>query len=271
MIEVIKKEWSAKITFLFFTLITIWWIEIFLSGKIETSENYFFGATYGLICIVGGISGLIAARKWGGTTSAIGKSLIVLSFGLFAQEFGQLVFSYYNIFLNVEIPYPSIADIGFFGTIPFYIYGISLLAKASGAKFSLNTLSNQIQAFLIPLGMLTLSYIFFLRSYEADFSNPLQVFLDFGYPLGEAIYISLAILTYSLSVKLLGGIMRSKVLFIVAAFVMQYIAEFNFLYQNSVGTWINAGYGDFLYLLSYTVMTLGLIQFNTAANNLNKE
>ncbi len=270
MVEITKKEFVAKIAVSFFVLMTIWWVWIFTSGARETQQNYLFGALYGLMALWGGAWGIVIARKWGSFSSTIGTSIIVLSLGLLAQEFGQLVFSYYNIFLGIEIPYPSIADAGFFGSILLYIYGIFLLARASGIKFSLNTLVNQVQVVLIPLVILALSYSMFIRGYELDYSDPLRIFFDFGYPLGEAAYISLAILTYSLSRNLLGGIMRNKILFIVVAFIMQYIAEFNFLFQSSRGTWINGGYGDYLYLFAYFVMTLGLIRFKTTADDLER-
>lgn len=269
MLKTLSKEWSAKAAMLFFVLISIWWVTLFISGAKETFQNYLFGASYGLICLWGGLWGLIISKKWGGFSSAIGKAVIFLSLGLLAQEFGQLVFSYYNIFLKVEIPYPSLADVGFFGSIPLYAIGMVQLAKAAGSKFSLNTVISKLQIVAIPGLLLVISYLFFLRGYEFDFSNPLKVFLDFGYPFGEAIYISVAILTYTLSRKILGGVMRSRILLLIGAFSIQYLADFNFLYQNSKGTWINGGYGDYIYFLAYFVMTLGLIQLKTVLDKLD--
>lgn len=237
----------------------------------ESPQNYYFAATYGLITVWGGIWGLIASKRWGGISSIMGKAVIVLSLGLLAQEFGQLVFSYYNLFLSVEIPYPSIADIGFFGSVLLYIYGIYLLSRASGIKFHLRAKFNQILAIFIPAVALIFSYILFLKGYQFDFSNLLKIILDFGYPLGEAVYISIAILIYILARKQLGGFMRSRILFIIAAFIAQYVAEFNFLFQNSRGTWVNGGYGDYLYFISYLIMTLGLIGLNSVFANIEQE
>ena len=271
MLETLKREWIAKVAVVFFVIISVWWLALFVSGVKGTPQNYLFGVTYGLICLWGGFWGLVIAQKWGGWSSVIGKALIVLSLGLFAQEFGQLVFSFYNVVLKVEVPYPSLADIGFFGTIPFYAFGMFLLARAAGAKFSLQGAVNQLQAVIIPAIMLVIVYLFFLRDYSFDFFNPLKMFLDFGYPLGEAIYVSIAILTYSLSRKFLGGIMRSKILFIVAAFMVQFGADFNFLFQSSQGTWTNGGYGDYLYFLAYFLLILGLFQFKTVSVKLGTE
>ncbi|MDO8638013.1 MAG: hypothetical protein Q7R43_00430, partial [Candidatus Daviesbacteria bacterium] len=171
--------------------------------------------------------------------------------------------------LKVEIPYPSLADIGFFGSVPFYVIGMIYIAKASGSRFSLNTITNKLQVVIIPTIILVASYLLFLRNYQFDFSNPLQIFLDFGYPFGEALYISIAILAYFLTRKLLGGVMKNRVLLLIGAFVVQYLADFNFLYQNSHGTWINGGYGDYIYFVAYFIMTLGLIQFKTVLSKLD--
>jgi hypothetical protein len=86
------------------------------------------------------------------------------------------------------------------------------------------------------------------------------VFLDFGYPLGQAIYVSLALLTYLLSTKTLGGIMKNKVLLILFALAVQYAADYNFLYQAYAETWSVSGYGDVIYLFAYFLMAVGLLQ-----------
>lgn len=136
-----------------------------------------------------------------------------------------------------------------------------MLLSASGGKVSLKSFKHQMIAIIIPLGMLLFSYMLFLRSYEIDFSQPIRLFLDFGYPLGQALYVSAAILTYTVSKNILGGIMRKKIIFIIIAFIAQYAADFNFLYQSSRGTWYNGGYGDYLYLVAYFIMVLGILQF----------
>jgi hypothetical protein len=119
-------------------------------------------------------------------------------------------------------------------------------------------------ALLLPAAVLVTSYFVFLSNYEFDFSQPLTVFLDFGYPLGQAIYLSIALLAYLFSRKWLGGILKNKILLVIAAFFLQYAADFNFLYQVVNETWVNGGYGDYLYLFSYFVMGLALVNFYRA-------
>ncbi|MDP3940794.1 MAG: hypothetical protein Q8Q49_00645 [bacterium] len=268
MWKAIKSEKQLQVAIFLFVLLTVWWVLLYLSGSKESFPNYLFGATYGVMALVGGIYGLYTANKWGLTKSIMGKAILLLSLGLLAEEFGQIVFSYYNLFVNVPIPYPSLADVGFFGNIPFYIGGAFYLAHASGVQFSIQKISGKIQAVVLPLLMLLAAYVLFLRDYDFTVSTPLKIFLDFGYPFGQALYVSMALLIYSLSKKILGGIMRDKIFFILVAFILQFLSDYNFLYQASNGTWLNGGYGDYLYLLSYFFMTVGIIQLGIVINRL---
>ena len=219
---------------------------------------------------LGGISGLIIAKKWGGIKSLIGSAVTVFSIGLLCQGFGQSVYTYYLFHSNIAAPYPSLGDLGYFGTIPFYIYGAFLLSKVSGAKISLRSYGHKIQALIIPTIMLLVSYFLFLQDYTFDFSAPLKTFLDFGYPLGQAIYVSLAILAFTLSRKFLGGIMRKPILFLIAALVLQYLCDYIFLYQFNAGNWYVGGINDYMYLFSYFLMTISLIKMSVTFDNIKE-
>lgn len=261
MLEALRIRPAARIALVFFITVISWWALLFFTNNLTEHNRNIWAAFYGLICLWGAYRGLVHSRRWGGVGSIIGRSLLVLSLGLLAQEFGQLIFSYYNIFLKVEVPYPSLADLGYFGSIPLYLIGIFMLGQAVGIKFSFKKFASQILVVAIPVGMLAVVYYLFLRDYQFDFSQPLKIFLDFGYPLGQTIYTSVAISTFLLSRNLMGGVMRSKVLLLLFAFVAQYVADSNFLFQSINGTWVSGNYGDILYFLAYFIMTLGIISF----------
>jgi len=257
------KHKLAKIVTLYFIAIFVWWIKIFRFGEESGTENYLFNFSYIFFNITGGFSGIyIAKAKWGGFQSSIGRALSFLGLGLLGQGFGLLIWTYYNLFLQVEIPYPSLADIGYFSLIPFYTIAMIKFAQASGAKFALKTLFGQIQVILIPAAMLGLSYLLFLKEVGFDGENLIKLLLDIGYPAGEALSVSLGLLTYSLSRKLLGGMMKSRILFIIIALTFQYITEFLFLFTSGKGLYYNASLVDLMYATSYFLMTLGLLSFD---------
>lgn len=269
MLETVKKETAAKVALIFFAIYLVWWL--LLNFYFVRGAGYqldYFTITYGLIAVWGSLWGLWIAKRWGGLKSIMGKAIVLLSLGLASQEFGQLAYSYYIYIRQIEVPYPSIGDIGFFGTIPFYILGITMIAKASGVTIGLKSLKSKIQALIIPSGTLLIAYFLFLQGYIIDWSNPLRVLLDFAYPLGDAIYVSLAILTYSLSRGVLGGAMKSKIRFILFALIVQFITDYIFLYQSSRGIWQVGGINDLMYLTSYFLMVMGLLQLKTAIDKI---
>lgn len=268
MLKALLEDVRVRVLLFLFTGFSSWWLFLSFIWPNDQQNHYVFAALYGSAALIGGIWGLTITKKWGGMRSVMGLATLYLSVGLFAQEFGQLVFSYYNVFLHVEIPYPSLADVGYFGNIPLYIVGALLLARASGIQFSLEKIHGKIVSVFIPIVMLVFAYVFFLRDYVADWSDPLRVFLDFGYPFGQAIYVSVAFVTYVLLRNLLGGVMKNRIMLFLVAFVLQFLSDYNFLFQTSRGTWKNGGYGDYLYFLAYCVMALGLIFLDKAHDEL---
>lgn len=257
----VVSRFAYWILFLYL-IVLVWWIKLYVSGSTDTSEAYLFNWFYGLIALSGAIYGIkIAVNKWGGWGSVLGRGLILLPLGLLGQWFGLQVWTYYNVILKVEIPYPSLADLGYFALIPAYSLGAWMFALASGAKFSLRTSGGKIIALFIPLIAVAVAYALFVKDIGPDFENPLRMFLDFGYPLGEIIPVSIALFTLTLAGSLLGGVMRGRIVYLVGAFFFQFITEYAFIYTSGVGTYVNGGWNDLMYATSYAIMSLGLISF----------
>lgn len=255
-----------------FVTFTAVWLFLWLKGlQGETNQAELFSATYGVMALFGGLIGLRISKRWGGRKSYIGRAVMFISIGLLAQEFGQISYSMYTYLLQEVIPYPSVGDIGYFSSIIFYALAIYNLIKATSVSASVTSINNKLITVALPLLLLGFSYLQFLKEYEFDFTNPLLIFLDFGYPLGQAFYISLAILAFLLSRKYLGGLMRPVIIFLLIAFLVQYIADFTFLYQVNRDTWVTAGINDYTYLVAYYVMTLALVKFNAVSQKISQK
>ena len=259
IIEQFKTSKIFKYTVLLFALFTVWWLSIYIRGMVEGVENDYFTISYCVFALIGGITGWSYAKKWGGWKSTLGKAITLLTLGLLCQFLGQISYNFYIYGLGIEIPYPSIGDIIFLGSVFFYIYGSYVLTKVAGVSFGINTLSSKIIAFLIPLGILIISYVVFFNGYHPDWYNLVIVFLDLGYPIGQAIFVSITILALLFSKDILGGMMKRPIFLLLFALLLQYIADFSFSYQVSRETWHVGGTNDFLYALSYFLMTIALL------------
>ncbi len=269
MLETIRNHWSVKILLLLFVFFTGWWVYMTFVLPQDHPAYGYFGTLYGIIALWGGIWGLIIARQWGGFKSLLGRAIIMFSLGLFAQEFGQCVYTYYIFVKGIDIPYPSLGDVGFFGTIPFYIYGAYLLAKVAGVKVSLKSFQSKLQAVIIPVLMVGVAYALFFKNYSFDLSTPLETFLNYGYPLGQAIYISIGILTYSLTRNILGGVMRPKILFIILAFAAQFLADYIFIFFSD--KYYPGSILDYFYVVAYFLMAFGIFQLQAVIDKIKRQ
>ena len=264
MIETLRKELRYRIPMLVFLFYTFWWVIIQASGKSGTFYHDLFSDTYGISALIGAIIGYSIMIHWGGWKTKMGRAIMMFSLGLFLQAFGQFVYTYYFLVLGVDAPYPSIGDLGYFGSVPVYIYGVIMLAEASGINFSLRKIKNVIAAILLPLTILGLSYWIFLQDYKVDFNSPLVVLLDFAYPMGQAVYVALALLIYWLTRSILGGVMKDRILLILVALFVQYLADYMYLIQMTNDTWSAGGINDYVYLLSYFLMTLAILNMRVS-------
>ncbi|HEX3095504.1 MAG TPA: hypothetical protein VHQ20_00095, partial [Patescibacteria group bacterium] len=66
-----------------------------------------------------------------------------------------------------------------------------------------------------------------------------------------------------LSKSFLGGLMRKPILYFMIALLIQYSADFLFLYQVSRGTYVGGLEVDYLYLVSYFAMAFSLISLGS--------
>jgi len=255
-----KDKWLYAIAVTLFIAITGWFAYIH-SFDLSTTERQrqLWDSLYQVMALYGCVIGFIASKKWDGYKSLIGRSIMFFSIGLLLQSFGQSVDSYYNYFQNEAIPYPSLGDIGFMGSVIVYIAGSLLLLKATGFEFSIKSAKKKLIAIIVPLVILIACYLFFLHGYVFDWSDKLKIFLDFGYPLGQATYISIALIAFLSAKNYNLGIMKQPLFFILIALACQYVSDFMFLYQANANTWYVGGMNDYFYFVSYFLMTLALL------------
>lgn len=264
------KKTVSLLTILLSLVYLIWWVwlAIFVSPESDLRNGY--SLSYGVIAGFGGIVGFIIARKWDGFKSDVGRSLIFFSFGLFCQFLGQLSYSIQFLIDSVNNSYPGVGEIFFMLSMPSYILGVWYIAKSSGFIISLKSFKNIMGAIIFPLIMVVISYYLFIQG--TDFSQlSLSVkILTCAYPIGQAVFVSFAILAYYLSGKVLGGMMKKRVFFILFSLVFQYCADSWFLYLTINEKWYHADVSEFLFAASYSLMTIAFIQFLTVFEQLKK-
>lgn len=279
-IKVIKILLSREAMFLVvsYLLMFMWWLSIFARGVAETKENYLYGLCLGLVSMAGGELGLTHAYRWGLFRSRLGKALSFLSLGLITWGFGTIIIAYFNIFNNASYPYPSIADLFYIASWPFWFLGIINLFKVTGATMNIKNIAGKLFTVLVAVFGLFLSYyLLFIVArggvFEIDTSNYLRLFLDFAYPFFDVIILISASLLYVLSAKYLGGLFKIPILIIIVGFLINYFADMVFTYTNTLGTFYVASWVDMLYTTALFFVAFGVNLINIPAledaDNLN--
>ncbi|MDP3697853.1 MAG: hypothetical protein Q8R55_07675, partial [Candidatus Taylorbacteria bacterium] len=153
----------------------------------------------GILPLLSGLFGIMLSKKWGFLSASLGRAIFFISVGLFMWGLGSVTFSYYNIVLDIAVPYPSLADVGFVLGPPFWIIGLFNLGKGIGAGYKMRAPRGKVIIALIVVFGLSVSYYLLVsvaRSGVFDFteSGILKVTLDVLYPLFDTFLLTLIIL-----------------------------------------------------------------------------
>ena len=140
--------------------------------------------------LLGTLGCAVAARRSAGHRR---RAWWWLSAGTGSWAAGQAVWTYYEVVLGQEVPFPSAADVGFLG-FP--------LAAAVGLVMWLGTQNDQLVArgrdildgVLIACSLLVLSWVTALGSVVAEGGDPVPLALSLAYPLGDLVLATLVLL-----------------------------------------------------------------------------
>lgn len=184
--------------------------------------------------------------------STLGKSLFLISIGILSWGIGNAIWFYYNMALQVEVPYPSLADAGYLGLIPFSAAGLFLLLRSIKITLDKKTL---IKLVLLPLAVFILVYWIFISSKLMEDVPLLQKILNVAYPLSDAVFLSFSLVILSM---IKGGKLFKPIAIICLGFIFQAIADFSFSWTTSAGTYYSGCWVDAFFALAFFTLGVGM-------------
>lgn len=249
----------------FTVLIFIYWIGIQSSKITDLPINLLYSFSTAVLAFAGGVFGLLISKHWGGGKSAVGRAILLMSMGTISWSLGNFVWSFYNFVLHQNMPYPSLADIGYVLAVPMWAIGVYYLSQATGVKFSLRRLRGRVLLIVLPIVAAIFSYYFLFviaRNSSIEVKDGLlKIFLDFYYPIGDWVILTMSFLLFGLSLKYLGGKFRLPVFITIIGFIIMFMADFSFSYTTTVGTYYNGNLADLLFALAMFVISIGITSF----------
>lgn len=162
----------------------------------------------------------------------------------------EFTWALYYFVLNVEVPYPSFADVFYLGGYVPIIAGLTLYLGDFSAGMSRRRLALAVVA--IGVGV-TLAMGFIL---PLEFSSELSaenLATNLLYPILDLVLVSLTIL--SLSIFIGGSLAKWWILF-AAGSTLYVVGDEYFLYQIAQGSYYNGSVDDLVFLLGYLFLAL---------------
>jgi len=200
------------------------------------------------------IASVFALMKyWGNLGDRFSKIWIGFSSGMVCWFLGELGWAIYTLILNVEIPYPSIADVVWLiGYIPLFIALFLYVRTFRSATSKLMRIATDIGLFT---GSFTLFVFFAAQILVAPVEEGIiTLIFDLAYPALDLALLSLSILALLIFAK--GKIARAW-FFINGAILMTIVGDMLFSYTTLQGTYYNGHFLELFFHWGYILFALG--------------
>lgn len=260
LFQTLFKSKYISFTLALYVIVTAWHIRVWIHRLFDTQESFYLGVLYGFLALNCFCYILYFSRK-----HSVVKDIRLynvskyLSWGLFSQWSGLMAWSYYFT-IGIPVPYPSIADVGYFGLIPCYLLALLELYRRQKPHPGRTTFEKKSLLFFIPVFVLIACYSIFLNTIGVVYIRQLKLVLDIIFPLGEMILV-LLILYLILKTKV-DTLTRVNYFLLLIAFSFQFAAEYSFIYAAQINAYVNGGINDFIYATSYMIMNLAVVSFS---------
>ena len=264
----IKVNRSISFLTSFFFVLILWYVGLQTDQSKTTFSNSYFGLSYALLAMFGGIFGIGSAYRWGGIKSSMGRALFYLSSGLLTWGFGNVVWTFYVLVLNVDVPYPSLADLFYIISWPLWGAGLYYLGTAAGIKFKLRSKSSLIPIATLPLLMIAFSYYLIIVLARGgvfiDNQDLLKTMFDLAYPFLDAIIVAEIFLIFGLTFKQVQKRYRTPLTFLLLGILTNYVADFMFSYSTTNGTFYDGSVVDMLFASAMFFIAIGTNSFDVS-------
>ncbi|MDH7563609.1 MAG: hypothetical protein QHH24_01820 [Candidatus Bathyarchaeota archaeon] len=192
----------------------------------------------------------LALRRYGRDSKRFFAVWLCFALGMMLWFLGEFAWAFYNFVLNIEIPYPSIADIFWLsGYAPFFA-ALYLYVKIFASALTKRTLSIVMAIIAVLSVLVSAGLVIPLIGVEEDLAT---LAVDFAYPLLDLALLSAAFLGLAVFQE---GRLGKPWLFINAGIFSNVCGDFLFSYVTAQGAYYNGHAIDLLYLYGYLFFML---------------
>jgi signal transduction histidine kinase len=170
------------------TIVLQWiWLTLRIGGDYATTV---FTDLIGVPCAFAATAAClwVAARE----ESRTRRAWIALGAATASWGFGEVIWSFYEVVLRKETPFPGLADIGFIGLVPFAV--VALLAFPTAPRGTPARLRAILDGLIIAGSVLFIAWAGFLGQAFASSEGSLMLqVVGLAYPIGDVVIIAIVL------------------------------------------------------------------------------
>jgi hypothetical protein len=206
--------------------------------------------------IAAGTCGVAARRVSIGQTS-----WALLAGSCFAWSVGEALWSYYDLIKGIQVPFPSLADVGFLTAIPLALFG--LLSFPSTYQRPVHRLQGFLDGCIIAMALLFASWATILGPlYRSHHGGVLKQIISLAYPMSDVVMVSLVIILIARS----GRRRWTSLGLVMIGLVAFALADSSFSYLTEVNTYGRGNFLDSGWVAGYLLIGLGALRAITSSS-----
>ncbi len=167
---------------------------------------------------------------------------------------GEMTWGYYEVFLHQNVPFPSLADIGYLGAVPFGVVAILTLRDAPIGRTAKARAA--LDGAIIAGALLFISWAFVLGpAFRASSGSVFEQTLSLAYPVADVVIgaMALAVLARSKS----GG--RTPLVLVVLGLLAMAIADGGYAYLSQLGVYGTTNVIDGVWIVGYMFLMVAAV------------
>jgi hypothetical protein len=250
-----KQRLNTKLMTIILTSLAVgvlaWWVALQNYMEHTSIWNYLFNLGYGAVFAFTAFVAMRGAQIFG-RRSNVGRVFLYFGIAMALWAAGLAMWTYDNVITQIDVPYPSVADIPFLLFYPFMGLGLWRLDDITQRTPN----SSRLLASL-PLILVSMLIVFVvLRRPDLSSSLPLMERLaNVAYSLGNAFLISMTLVAWQSAMKHFSR----GLYWIITSLMVLAAGDYLFSYRSAKGLYWNGDISDLLYAAFAILFAQGLI------------
>jgi diguanylate cyclase (GGDEF)-like protein/PAS domain S-box-containing protein len=171
---------------------------------------------------------------------------------------GQVIWTWYESALGRDVPFPSFADIGYLGAVPFA--AAALLSLPTAPQTMAGRIRTVIDGLMIACSMLLTSWVLVLGPlFHTGGDGLLSQSISLAYPIGDVVVVTIVLYVF-LRARHMNGVAPLPLGLVGCGLVAIAVADSGFTYLTATEAYASGNLIDIGWFLGYTLILLAAIK-----------